>query len=162
MNSATTTTTTTGAAPDVAEEASEYTFRNADPQGPRQLTLLADILDDHTTEALASIGIGAGWRCLDIGPGAGTVTRWIAGQVGPTGGVTALDLDPRHIAAAGNVTVLQGDVRTVELPPEHYNLIHARLVLLHLTDRDRAVIARLLANHPVIRTGDHVLPGGIT
>ncbi|WP_238010546.1 class I SAM-dependent methyltransferase [Dactylosporangium sp. AC04546] len=121
---------------DAVEEASEYTFRNADPQGSRQLTLLADILDEHTIKVLASIGTGIGWRCLDIGPGAGTVTRWIAGQVGPTGRVTALDLDPRHIdTAAGNVTVLQGDVRTVDLPPHGYDLIHARLVLLHLTER---------------------------
>ncbi|MET7397288.1 class I SAM-dependent methyltransferase [Dactylosporangium sp. NPDC005572] len=135
-----------------ADAGSAYTFRNADPQGSHQLTLLADILDEHTIKVLASIGTGIGWRCLDIGPGAGTVTRWIAGQVGPTGGVTALDLDPRHIAAAAdNITVLQGDVRTVDLPPQQYDLIHARLVLLHLTERD--LVLRRLA--------DALRPGGL-
>ncbi|GAA2359789.1 class I SAM-dependent methyltransferase [Dactylosporangium salmoneum] len=132
------TITTTG------PESSQYSFSNAAPEGDEQLRLLAGILDEHSTAVLGRIGITAGWHCLDIGPGAGTITRWIAERVGPDGHVTSLDLDPRHIPAAGNITVRQGDVRSAELPADHYDLIHARLLLLHLTDRD-AVIRRLVA-----------------
>ncbi|WP_432840955.1 class I SAM-dependent methyltransferase [Dactylosporangium sp. CA-092794] len=130
--------TTTGPA------TSQYSFDNAAREGDEQLRLLAGILDEHSTGVLARTGVTAGWRCLDIGPGAGTVTHWLAGRVGPGGHVTSLDLDPQHIPAAGNVTVQQGDVRTTELPADHFDLIHARLLLLHLTDRDE-VIRRLVA-----------------
>jgi SAM-dependent methyltransferase len=133
-------TTTTGS----VDDASHYTFRNADAEGPQQLHLLAGILDEHTTDVLTRVaGIAAGWRCLDVGPGAGSVTRWMAEQVGPGGQVTALDLDPRHITGTGNVVVRQGDVRTVELPADHYDLIHTRLLLLHLAERE-VVLDRLI------------------
>jgi len=132
--------TTTGAG-----EASQYALPNDDPQGQDRLLQLADILDDHSTDVLTRNGIAAGWRCLDVGAGAGTITTWMAQRVGPAGHVTALDTDPQHIAPpAGNVTVRQGDVRTCELPAAHYDLIHARLVLLHLAERE-AVLERLVA-----------------
>src|SRR5262249_5203716 len=117
-------------------EASQYTFSNGDVEGPRQLRLLADILDEHSTYMLAGTGVTTGWQCLDIGPGAGTITTWLAERVRPAGQVTALDLDPQHTHTTGNVTVRQGDVRTVELPEDHYDLIHARLVLVHLAERE--------------------------
>ena len=123
---------------------SRYSFANADPQGRQQLRLLADICDEHSTTMLASTGIRSGWQVLDVGPGAGTVTAWLAKRVRPGGHVTALDLDPRHLATADNVTVRHGDVRTVDLPSGHFDLIHARLVLLHLAERDM-VLDRLVA-----------------
>jgi len=126
-----------------APAASQYSFDNGSRQGDEQLRLLAGILDDHSTALLARMGVTAGWHCLDIGPGAGTITHWLADRVGPEGHVTSLDLDPQHIPGAGNITVRQGDVRTADLPSNHYDLIHARLLLLHLTDRD-AVIRRLV------------------
>jgi len=133
------TATRTGTVDDV----SQYTFSNADTEGPQQLRLLADILDEHTTDVLARAGIAAGWHCLDVGPGAGTITAWMAHQVGPGGHVTALDLDPRHLQTADNITVRQGDVRTIDLPDAHYDLIHTRLLLLHLAERDM-VLDRLV------------------
>jgi SAM-dependent methyltransferase len=129
---------------DTTDEASQYSFANADPQGPQQLRLLADILDEHSTDVLARTGIASGWQCLDVGPGAGTVTSWLADQVRPGGQVTALDLDPRHVRTGDSVAVRQGDVRTAELPDGHYDLIHARLVLLHLAERE-LVLDRLVA-----------------
>src|SRR5688572_28410886 len=104
----TTTTDPTAAAGGV----SRYSFANADPQGRHQLRLLADICDEHSTTTLALTGIASGWQVLDVGPGAGTVTSWLAGRVRPGGHVTALDLDPRHIPTADNVTVRHADVRT--------------------------------------------------
>ena len=126
--------TTTTTPTDGVDEASSsrYTFSNADEQGPQQLRLLADILDEHSVDVLSDTGIGAGSHCLDVGPGAGTITGWLADRVYPGGHVTALDLDPRHVRGDDNVTVQVGDVRTVDLPDGFYDLIHVRLVLLHL------------------------------
>jgi SAM-dependent methyltransferase len=122
---------------------SRYTFSNADEQGPQQLRLLADILDEHSTYVLAGTGIANGWQCLDVGPGAGTITRWLADRVRPDGHVTALDLDPGQVQADDTIYVWQGDVRTVGLPESFYDLVHVRLVLLHLAERE-LVLQRLV------------------
>jgi len=129
---------------DGAPAGSPYTFSNADAQGPHQLRLLAEILDEHSTYVLSDTGIRAGWQCLDVGPGAGSITDWLAERVRPSGTVTALDLDPRHLQSGDNITVRQGDVRTIDLPEAHYDLIHTRLLLLHLAEREM-VLDRLVA-----------------
>src|SRR5690348_4927241 len=126
------------------DQVSRYTFNNADEQGPHQLKILAGILDEHSTAELANAGIDYGWNCLDVGPGGGSITHWMAEQVGPTGHVTALDLDPSHVAPGDNITIQQGDVRTVDLPADHFDLIHFRLVLVHLAER-HAVLERAVA-----------------
>jgi len=134
---------------DTNTEPSKYTFDNADDQGPRMLGLLADILDKHSISVLAGphVGVGPGWRCLDIGPGGGSITRWLSDRVGPDGSVTAIDLQPDHVTAGGNVEVVRGDIRSIDLPADCYDLIHARLVLVHLAEPDRVLerIVRALA-----------------
>lgn len=133
------TTTTSG-----VNEASQYALPNHDPQGLQRLRQLADILDEHSTDVLARQGITKGWQCLEVGAGAGTITAWMADQVGPTGHVTAVDTDPQHIPMrAGNLTVRQADVRSTPLPAGHYDLVYARLVLLHLAERE-LVLHRLV------------------
>jgi SAM-dependent methyltransferase len=140
-----TTPTNTAATSSEAAEVSRYTFDNSDPQGSQQVRLLADICDEHSTYVLAGTGISPGWQVLDVGPGAGTITAWLAERIRPNGHVTALDLDPRHIPTTDNVTVRHGDVRTAALPVDHYDLIHVRLLLLHLAERE-AVLDRLAAS----------------
>jgi SAM-dependent methyltransferase len=129
--------------PQTTANESRYTFDNADTQGPYMLRLLADILDEHSMHVLRGTGIGAGWRCLDLGPGAGTITTWLADQVRDGGHVTALDLDPCHIEPGSNLSVVAGDVRTADVPTDYYDLIHARLLLLHVPEREQ-VVARLV------------------
>ncbi|GAA4703933.1 class I SAM-dependent methyltransferase [Phytohabitans rumicis] len=119
-----------------------YTFDNAAPTAAQRVRLLAESIDGHTTEVLAGLGIAQGWRCLEVGPGAGTITAWLAARVGPRGRVTALDLDPRHVPGGPTIEVRQDDVRTAALPDAHFDLIHARLVLMHLPERDE-VLRRL-------------------
>jgi len=122
---------------------SPYMFDNDHPEAARQLDLLGQILDRHSAQVLSRTGIRAGWRCLDIGAGAGTTTTWLAGLVAPTGRVTALDIEPRYIPAGDGIDVQQGDVRTTQLPDACYDLIHLRLVLMHLPQRER-VLRRLV------------------
>lgn len=116
-----------------------YTFDNAAPQARRQIRLLAEILDPHTTDVLTRAGVQPGWRCLDLGAGAGTITSWLAGQVGPTGSVVAVDVDPRHIEAADRIEVRAQDITTAELGDDEFDLIHARLLLMHLPHREDLV-----------------------
>lgn len=121
-----------------------YTFDNSAPEAANQVQLLAEILDPHTIDVLGALRIRPGWRCLDVGPGAGTITTWLADQVEPDGRVTAIDLDPRHVRRGARIDVTAGDIRTVPLPVRHFDLVHARLVLMHLPTREQ-VLARLVA-----------------
>jgi SAM-dependent methyltransferase len=96
--------------------------------------------------------VGPGWRCLEAGAGAGTVARWLAGVVGPSGHVTATDLDTRFlIEDIGAIEVRHHDVTRDPLEPDGYDLVHARMLVEHLADRP-AVVARLAAA---------VRPGGV-
>jgi len=114
-----------------------YIFDNATPEAARQVRLLAGILDPHTTDVLDRCAVAPGWQCLDLGAGAGTVAAYLAEQVSPGGHVVALDRDPRHIAAREHVTIRTADLTSAELGDRAYDLIHARLVFMHLPDRDR-------------------------
>lgn len=125
-----------------------YTFDNSTQDAATQVQMLAGILDRDSTAVLDTIGIEAGWRCLDIGPGAGTITGWLADQVGDTGMVTALDIDPRHVKGADNIQIQTGDIRTTPLPTDHFDLIHARLVLMHLPTRQQVLNRLVTALRP--------------
>jgi SAM-dependent methyltransferase len=116
-----------------------YTFDNATPEAGRQVRLLAEILDEHTIDVLTRAGVRPGWRCLDLGAGAGTITGWLAEQVGPTGSVVAVDADPRHIPAADRVEVRTQDIATAAFGDGEFDLIHARLLAMHLPPREDLV-----------------------
>lgn len=119
-----------------------YAFDNASVHAAEQHRCLAEMLDEITTTRLASTGIGPGWRCLEVGAGGGSVAVWLAGRVAPTGRVLATDINPVHIPATDGLDVLRHDIVHDPLPEASFDLIHARLVLLHLPER-RSVLGRL-------------------
>jgi SAM-dependent methyltransferase len=106
-----------------------------------RLRALSDIYDPDTVRHLEDLGVGEGWRCLEVGAGEGSIVRWLSGRVGP-GSVVATDLDTRFLAAGGNVEVVRHDVTVDPCPGEPFDLIHARFVLCHLPGRQR-VLQRL-------------------
>ncbi|RKR88412.1 methyltransferase family protein [Micromonospora pisi] len=134
----TTTNTPAGSPP----AAGRYTFDNATPEAANQVRLLAEILDDHSTSVLARLDPEPGWRCLDLGSGAGSVATWLASRVSPTGRVTAIDTDPRHIPTHDLVHIRQGDATELDLGDKEYDLIHARLLTMHLEQR-RTLLGRM-------------------
>ncbi|MGV0803612.1 methyltransferase domain-containing protein, partial [Mycolicibacterium elephantis] len=50
--------------------------------------------DAGSQALLDELGIGAGWNCLEVGAGGGSMVEWMAGR-GAT--VTAVDIDTRFI-----------------------------------------------------------------
>ncbi|MFG3341021.1 class I SAM-dependent methyltransferase [Glycomyces sp. NPDC048151] len=133
----------------------QYALDNDAAQTPGRFNVLEDRYDPHTRDCLERLGIGAGWRCLEIGAGGGSVAAWMADRVGPTGSVLATDVKPRLAAesARPNLTPAQHDVTTDALPDSAFDLVHARLVLIHLQDR-REALARIVA---ALKPGGHLL-----
>lgn len=100
-----------------------------------QYRCLSAAYDVRTCARLEESGVAAGWRCLEVGAGGGTVSGWLAERVAPHGQVTATDVDPRHIVEKPSLTALRHDVVTDPLPAAAHDLIVARLVLQHLPQR---------------------------
>src|SRR5689334_15849917 len=100
-----------------------------------RLRLLEAIYDPYSQRALGFAGIEPGWNCLELGAGAGSIATWLSHAVGPGGAVVAIDLDPRFLVdLPANVEVRAVDVRHGDIS-DGYDLIHARCLLQHLTER---------------------------
>ena len=108
----------------------------------RRLRLLEESFDPFSFRQLENLGVRTGWRCLEIGAGAGSVAAKMAELAGPEN-VVATDLSLAFLGPLADlgVTVLHHDVATDDAPGE-FDVIHTRFVLEHLPERD-AVIKRL-------------------
>jgi SAM-dependent methyltransferase len=124
-----------------------YGFDNSTADAAVQTELLGRILDSHTEAVIRHTTKGVlGARCLDLGAGAGSITHLLADEAGPAGHVVALDIDPCRIQPHERIEIRTGDIRTAELGDSEYDLIHARLVLMHIPDDEReAVLHRIVA-----------------
>ena len=127
-------------------EMTNYIFDNAaEREAAQRFLSLESLHDPHTTRHLLATGVGRGWQCLEIGGGSGSIGRWLADRVGAEGHVLVTDIDPRFLTNSdrANLEVRRHDVSTDPLPEAAFDLIHTRLVLIHVPQRD-AALARLV------------------
>ena len=134
---------------------SGYSLDNTWDQADLRLALLESQLDPISQRRLSALGVGDGWRCLEVGGGGGSMTRWLCDQAGPTGHVMATDIEPRFLEDNGNsrLEVRRHDIAAEDLPKSHFDLVHARWLLHHLPDPEGAV-ARMVA---ALRPGGWIL-----
>jgi SAM-dependent methyltransferase len=118
-----------------------YTWDNAMIEGRRRLALLEHSLDPSTFRRFEAIGVAPGWRCLEIGAGGGTVCEWLCRRVGPTGRVTAMDLDARFLRTLDlqNLDIREENVVDADLPSGTFDLVHTRWTLMHIPERERVL-----------------------
>lgn len=130
--------------------ASSYVLDNAWEMARRRLTLLEQCYDPGTLRRLAGLGVGRGWRCLEVGAGGGSVARWLCQRVGRDGAVVAVDLDTRFLEpiAAENLQIVQCDVVRGGLPAGEYDLVHCRALLMHVHEREQVLEAMAAAVRP--------------
>jgi SAM-dependent methyltransferase len=125
----------------------------------RRLGLIQSYQDPPTFRYLSGLGLQPGWRCLDAGAGGGSVARWLCEQVGPGGSVLATDLETALLDEnrAENMEVRRHDLLHDPLPEAAFDLVHTRLLLIHLPQRVEA-LRRLVA---AARPGGLVVVGDI-
>ncbi|TVL91099.1 class I SAM-dependent methyltransferase [Streptomyces sp. SAJ15] len=118
-------------------------FEPEDPREADRIDYGALAYDPVTRDRLLALGVGPGWRCLDVGAGTGTVARWLLEEAG-VDEVVAVDQDVSRLAplAGPRLRVLAADIRDAHLDPGRFDLVHARFVLMHLPER-RPLISRL-------------------
>ncbi|HTX63469.1 MAG TPA: methyltransferase domain-containing protein [Acidimicrobiales bacterium] len=118
-----------------------------------------DVYRRPLATALDRLAVGAGWRVVDVGAGAGDVAVALAEVVGRTGRVYAVDRDPfardeTARAAAAHSQVLAITQRAEDLRlPEPVDLAFCRFLLLHVSD-PVAVLVRMAA---AVRPGGWVV-----
>ncbi len=125
-----------------------YLLDNRAPAAGRRFAAMSALFDPATFRRIGALGIAAGWRVWEVGAGGDNVPRWLGAQVGSTGRVLATDLDTAWMDAAASapIEVRRHDVAADPAPAEQFDLVHARLVLVHVVDRDaalRAMVATL-------------------
>lgn len=108
------------------------------------LDILAATLDRFTTWRLAPY-VARTSRCLEVAAGAGSIATWLASRAGE---VTATDVDTTLVATLAqhhpNLIVRQHRIDVDPVETDHYDLIHARLLLAHLPQR-RELLGKLAA-----------------
>ncbi len=125
---------------------SVYLLDNAGKEASARFAALAAMLDPGTIRHLEERGVTSGWHCLEVGGGGGSIATWLAARVGSTGRVLVTDIDPRFFESLHlpNLEVRRHDIATDPLPEAAFDLVHSRLVLLHLPEREKA-LARMIA-----------------
>ena len=127
-----------------------YAFANSDEIAGQRLQLLAELFDPVSRSYLERTGLAPGWSCWEVGAGYGTIAQWLRDRVGSNGRVLATDLDPRFLTrlASDSLRVLRHDIVSEQLPQESFDLIHARLLLCHLREREHVLDRMVSALKP--------------
>jgi ubiquinone/menaquinone biosynthesis C-methylase UbiE len=112
-------------------------------EGAYRLQIVNSVHGPDTEAFLLRAGLGRAMRVADIGCGIGTVTCWLARQVGPSGDVYGVDISPEQIAQAqrvayrqrlSNVHLSVGSATDTGLQKESFDLVFCRFLLMHVAD----------------------------
>jgi SAM-dependent methyltransferase len=119
----------------------DYVYDQGFADERRRIAGMEALWDPGSRTLLDELGVGDGWKCLEVGAGGGSLVVWMAER---GASVTAVDIDTRFIEslASDAIDVRRVDIRVDELPQAEFDLVHARLVLEHLTDRTQ-ILRRL-------------------
>ena len=122
-------------------------FDNSGELAETRYRELSALYDEQTIRHVENRGIDQGWSCLEVGAGGGSIASWLCTRVGPTGRVLATDINPQFLYTLcfPNLQVRRHDICREGFPARQFDLAHARLVLMHLPEREVA-LSRMLAS----------------
>ena len=139
-----------------------------------RLRLVDEVYGASTRQMLLEAGLKPGMRVLDVACGVGTVSCWMAAQVGPNGKVVAVDISSAQLDVARETWKSLADLPEIDfieasaygtgLPPESFDIVHARLLLCHLDQPDKALreFHRLLKPGGAVVCHELYLSGAVT
>ena len=130
------------------------TDSHTDPEKVR-MEYIASLTDPATIRYLEQIGVRQGWRCAEVGAGAGSIARWLSNSVGQFGKVVAVDIETSYLEgmSAPNLEVRRQDIAGTPLEQGAYDLVHVKILLMHLPDRER-ILGELVA---ALKPGGYLL-----
>jgi ubiquinone/menaquinone biosynthesis C-methylase UbiE len=101
----------------------------------------AEFLGPDAADLLDRIDIATGANVIDIGCGVLGILPQLRSRVGDSGRVAGLDIEPRLLAVAGQLSARHGlaaetvraDAASTGLPTGSFDLVHERMLLLNVT-----------------------------
>lgn len=120
-----------------------YVLGNLDNEVAR-LEIQSAFFAPMTRQTLLRAAIRKGMRCLDVGCGAGSVTRILAELVGKKGQVIGTDVDEKYIQYCRNykplpnVDFMRDDISSSRLDG-NFDVIYSRFMFVHLKDARKAI-----------------------
>lgn len=132
-----------------------YLLDNQQSEAGVRFDALSTLFNPSTFRHIAALGITEGWRCWEVGAGGPSVPAWLAQQVNPGGHVVATDIDVSWLDGDGDgdgdeqpYAVRRHDVGVDAPPAGPFDLVHARLVLVHVSRRVEALATMVSALRP--------------
>lgn len=106
-----------------------------------RLKMVEDAFDEKTKELIQSSGIALGWKCLEVGFGAGSILKWMSYLVGNEGKVVGIDKNIRFVETVDiqQIYIIEGDILDTELESSIFDLIHVRYVLIHIAEAEKVI-----------------------
>ena len=125
----------------------DYLLDNQHTEAGERFDALAALFNPTTCRHMDAIGLTAGWRAWEVGAGGPSVPAWIAARTG--GPVLATDIDTVWLSdMAESVDVVRHDIGVDPAPDGQFDLVHARLVLVHVANRERALATMVESLRP--------------
>ena len=127
----------------------QYVFDNRAEETKQRFGALEEIYDPISIRHLEPFVV-LGARCLEVGGGSGSIARWMSERVGESGRVVVTDINTRFLEAitAPNVEIRNHDITKDPLEESAFDVVHTRLVLLHLPEKERALDRMIAALKP--------------
>jgi SAM-dependent methyltransferase len=116
-----------------------YLLDNRQAEAGPRFDALSELFDPWTFAHIKRLGISEGWRCWEVGAGGVTVPSWLAEQVGDPGYVLATDIDLSWIPDGARFESRRHELGADAVPEGLFDLVHTRLVLVHVVARERAL-----------------------
>jgi len=110
-----------------------------------RLNLLEQIFDPLSRRRRGIVQ--AGWRCLEVGAGRGSMAVWLSKQVGENGHVVATDINPTYLKRLDvpNLEVWQHNILEDSLDDlGSFDLVCSRLMLFWLAGKQETAIKRMV------------------
>jgi SAM-dependent methyltransferase len=142
-----------------------YLLDNRQAEAGERLEALARLFNESSFRHLRQCGLAEGWNVWEVGAGGPSIPSWLARRVGPTGRVVATDIETGWLDKVEDraYEALRHDVAEDAPPGADFDLVHSRLVLVHVIDRDRAIVNMVKALRPggwlVLEEADPELQG---
>ncbi len=119
-----------------------YLLDNQQAEAGQRFDALSELFNPSTFRHMQTLGLTRGWRVWEVGAGGASVPDWVAEQT--EGYVLATDIDTSWLERGDHdYEARRHDIGTEPAPEGDFDLVHARLVLVHVPER-LAALSRMV------------------
>jgi SAM-dependent methyltransferase len=124
----------------------DYLLDNQQAEAGQRFDALGELFNPSTFRHLQALGLSPGWRVWEVGAGGASVPQWIAEQTHSE--VLATDIDTSWLEEDAAYRVRRHDIGRDPVPEGRFDLVHARLLLVHVPNRVDALTTMIDALEP--------------